>query len=154
MCVASCFGNSLSTKYAQKLEMDLGLDLSGPLDEAAAKGFMDKQDDQYRFIHDLVQKAAYSKMKEEDRCMYHFKYGLSLYSYSVNEDDDVSFFAAIDQINRGGPCAVEDSSQFPTLAQLNLQGTFCFFVFFSLFLSVTIFSQNNLLAFLYDPSGE
>ena len=80
-------------------------------------------DDQYRFAHDRIQEAAYNTIPAEKRCVIHFKYGIELSSLLIGEEDASAsvLFTAVNQLNLGGPHAVQDKSQYVTAARLNLR---------------------------------
>jgi len=53
--------------------------------------------------------------------LFHFTYGLSLASLSIEEGCDSILFVAVNQLNLGGPAIVQDPSQSFTVAGMNLR---------------------------------
>lgn len=120
LCVLSCFGASTECSLMQTLEGRLNMPLVAPLDVAATEGLLDTIGGHYRFVHDRVQESAYNMMRPDERCLYHFRYGLALASISMVDGNDSLLFRAVSQINHGGPAAVENDDQGNTIANLNL----------------------------------
>ncbi len=118
--VMSCFGACSKISLIETLEQVLNSPLARYLDVAVSEGLLTKSDGRYHFAHDRVQEAAYEMMKPEDRCLYHFQYGLALCSTNIFDMNNDIIFTAVNQINRGGPAAVSKPSQSSTLANLNL----------------------------------
>ncbi|KAL7547670.1 hypothetical protein ACHAWF_010954 [Thalassiosira exigua] len=118
ICTLSCFGASTSKRLVEILCKQLQLPLIEPLEVAVAEGIMDETNDSYKFGHDRLQEAAYNKMRSEDRYLFHFKYGIAL-ARVIDHSDVEILFSATDQLNRGGPAAVESPEQFALIAKLN-----------------------------------
>ena len=121
LCVLSCFGASVESALIKTLERALDKKLLDNLDVAVAEGFLDKIDDRYKFSHDRIQEAAYNMMTVKDRNVRHFQYGIALSSQLIGVGDDAILFAAANQLNLGGPEAIEDMSQNFIVAALNLR---------------------------------
>ncbi|KAL7481036.1 hypothetical protein ACHAW6_006712, partial [Cyclotella cf. meneghiniana] len=116
----SCFGASTDFEIIQAIETDLNLNLIEPLNVAIKEAFVNKLDGRYCFCHDRIHEAAYSMIAEQDRCLHHMNYGLSLMS-SVSRTDNTSLlFAAANQLNLGGPSAVPDAEKYYQIANCNL----------------------------------
>eukprot|EP00573_Skeletonema_grethae_P004439 CAMPEP_0201694914 /NCGR_PEP_ID=MMETSP0578-20130828/7019_1 /ASSEMBLY_ACC=CAM_ASM_000663 /TAXON_ID=267565 /ORGANISM="Skeletonema grethea, Strain CCMP 1804" /LENGTH=1341 /DNA_ID=CAMNT_0048180665 /DNA_START=152 /DNA_END=4177 /DNA_ORIENTATION=- len=120
--VLSCFGAS-SEKNAFVERQGLDDNILKNLEIAVAEGLVVKIDDQYRFAHDRIQEAAYNTIPAEKRCVIHFKYGIELSSLLIGEEDASAsvLFTAVNQLNLGGPHAVQDKGQYVTAARLNLR---------------------------------
>ncbi|KAL7547548.1 hypothetical protein ACHAWF_010831 [Thalassiosira exigua] len=117
----SCFGSSSRISLVETLERQLGILLIGPLETAVEQGFLDKTDGSYCFCHDQLQEAAYNLMRVEDRCFFHYRYGVALASHSLQAQDDNMLFVAANQVNLGGPETIQDPKQAERMAQLNLE---------------------------------
>jgi len=119
--VLSCFGASSESAFVESQGLDR--DILENLDIAVAEGFVEKKDDQYRFAHDRIQEAAYNTVSPLKRCLVHFNYGLELSSLLIEDEDanDSVLFTAVNQLNLGGPPAVQVHSQYLTAAKLNLR---------------------------------
>jgi hypothetical protein len=108
------------------LSMGLGLDLKNILQQASQKGFMIDVAGtslMFRFAHDKIREAAYELIPERQRRENHMRFGLALFTQTLDNivEDEELYFAAVNQINQGGPTAVHDPSQKNVFAQLNLK---------------------------------
>ena len=123
--VAACIGPYITESMLNYLSIDLGLDLKDILQHVSRKGFMIEiaGSTTFRFAHDKIQQAAYEMMPDHQRRENHLRYGLAMCTQTLNNiiDDDVLFFAAVNQINLGGPVAVHEPSQMIVFAELNLK---------------------------------
>ncbi|KAL7431794.1 hypothetical protein ACHAXH_004913 [Discostella pseudostelligera] len=123
--VASCIGSCVTYTMLGYLSTELELDLKDMLRQVSRKGFMIDiaSSTMFRFAHDKIQEAAYELMPEQQRRENHMRFGLLLCTHTMknNVEDDELFFAAINQINQGGPTAVHEPSQMSIIAQLNLK---------------------------------
>jgi predicted ATPase len=125
MQIASCFGSCVAKSILDYLSVEVGLDLADILRRVSENGFMINVSDStmFRFFHDKIQEAAYETMSELQRRETHMRLGLCLCTHTMEENDknDELFFAAVNQINMGGPAAIHDISQKNIIAELNLK---------------------------------
>ena len=123
--VASCIGSHMTESMLVNLSKELGLDLIEILRKLSQKGFMIDitGSAMFRFAHDKIQQAAYEMMPDHERRINHMRFGLALWNHTLNNDveNEELFFAAVNQINQGGPTAVQESSQTSKFAELNLR---------------------------------
>ncbi|KAL7536583.1 hypothetical protein ACHAXR_007263 [Thalassiosira sp. AJA248-18] len=119
LCTLSCFGACSDCALIKVLET-CGSPMIELLDIAVAEGILDKINDSYSFCHDRLQEAAYGLMKPEERCLFHFKYGVALVPRALDLKNDSLLFTAASQINRAGPAVVKDVEQSLLIANLNL----------------------------------
>eukprot|EP00985_Skeletonema_marinoi_P011488 scaffold5474_cov81-Skeletonema_marinoi.AAC.1 len=118
----SCFGASVEIAFVKTLERALEMwGLCDNLDIAIDEGLLEKKGDERRFSHDRIQEAAYNTLPADMRCLFHHACGMALASFSTSESDDSILFAAVNQINLGGPAAIQDTSQSFTIATVNLR---------------------------------
>ena len=118
----SCFGASLEIAFVKTLEIALDMrGLCDNLDLAVDEGLLEKTDDHLRFSHDRIQEAAYNTVPAHQRYLVHHLYGMALASFSTTQSDDSILLTAANQINLGGPIAVQDSRQSLTVADINLR---------------------------------
>ncbi|KAK1746027.1 putative ATPase [Skeletonema marinoi] len=96
LVILSCFGASADISLMEVLEREIA-----PLDEAVAHSVLGKRNGEFYFMHDKLQEAAYSKMKPEERCLHHNRYGLALGFVAARERDDRVLLTAVSQINHG-----------------------------------------------------
>lgn len=128
LSVMACFGASLDDVLVDSLEQALPIELITPLNIAVKEGLLDKINCQYRFCHDYVQDAAYNVIMPQEKCLHHFQHGLSLaklylVEVSMGQDNDDTLFAAVNQLNLGGPAALdpEVGEEGFTVSMLNLK---------------------------------
>jgi len=114
---------------------------------------LDKTNRNYKFSHDRIQEAAYSRIDQDERRILHSQYGLILCNHAIkHKTDDAMLFTAVDQINRAGPSVVLTSVHGSMMAQSNLQKLFEF--------GISFLSQNhwveeyNLSLSLYDNAAK
>eukprot|EP00985_Skeletonema_marinoi_P012756 scaffold6228_cov220-Skeletonema_marinoi.AAC.1 len=118
----SCFGASVEIAFVKTLEIALEMrGLCDNLDIAVDEGLLEKKGGELRFSHDRIQEAAYNTLPADERCLFHHVCGMALVSYSTSESDDNILLAAVNQINLGGPAAVQDTSQSSNIAKVNLR---------------------------------
>jgi len=121
VCVLSCFGATADTAFIKTLEKALDRKLLDSLDTAVAEGLLDKIDDKYRFSHDRIQEAAYNMMNILEQGRSHFTYGMALAPLATGEEEYSILLTAANQLNLAGPEAVQEESQYVTIADLNLR---------------------------------
>eukprot|EP00984_Skeletonema_dohrnii_P028978 scaffold19263_cov118-Skeletonema_dohrnii-CCMP3373.AAC.1 len=118
----SCFGASVEIAFVKTLERALEMGgLCDNLDIAVDEGLLEKKGGQLRFSHDRIQEVAYNTLPADERCLFHNVCGMALASFSTSESDDNILLAAVNQINLGGPAAIQDTSQSFTIATVNLR---------------------------------
>jgi len=116
----SCFGGSSNCSLIETLEAQLGHPLTAPLDLAVTESILNKRDGYYFFCHDRLREAAYNMIPTEEKCLFHFQYGVALVPHALKIEDDDLLYKATSQINLGGVAAVEDAEQAILIASLNL----------------------------------
>jgi predicted ATPase len=123
--VAACIGSCVTESMLSYLMIGIGLNLKETLQQASQKGFMIDLAGatMFRFAHDKIQQAAYELMSDQQRRENHMRFGLALCTQSLDNiaQDEELFFAAVNQINLGGPTAVQEPSQRKVIAELNLK---------------------------------
>ncbi|KAL7534218.1 hypothetical protein ACHAWF_004756 [Thalassiosira exigua] len=122
--MASCLGSSAKYAVIDILSRSLGANLRVFLDQAVQKGFMVKVDNTcIRFSHDKIQQAAYEMMSIQERLQNHMRFGLTICSHAVNSagGNDELLFAAINQINRGGPDSLPNPNRKAMVGSMNLR---------------------------------
>ena len=119
--ILSCFGASSESAFVENQGLDRSMVEN--LEIAVGEGLVDKIDGQYRFAHDRVQEAAYNTVSAQERCLIHFKYGLELSSLLIGDEGASAsvLFTAVNQLNLGGPTAVQNESHGITASRLNLR---------------------------------
>ncbi|KAL7542211.1 hypothetical protein ACHAWF_015697 [Thalassiosira exigua] len=118
--VLSCFDVQAHHDIVRGLEQKLDQPLIQPLEVVVAEGLLKHVDEFYILTHDKIQEVAYQMIKPEDRCLYHFKNGVSLVPFALNMKNDDAICVAANQINIAGPEAVNNEEQGLLIASLNL----------------------------------
>jgi len=116
----SMFGSSSKSKYIKLLEEDLNVKLIEHLHIAVAEGLVNYLDGSFYFSHDRIQKVSYDMVEEHDRSCNHLMYGKCLVQHALATGSDDLLFTSVNQINIGGPSAIEDSSDYFKMAEHNL----------------------------------
>eukprot|EP00804_Cyclotella_cryptica_P007107 CCRYP_014514-RA/>CCRYP_014514-RA protein AED:0.02 eAED:0.01 QI:0/1/0.8/1/1/1/5/397/1398 len=116
----SCLGASAECEVIYAIETNLNLNLIEPLNVAVAEGLLNKVDGRYCFCHDRVHEATYGIIEEQDRCLHHMNYGLSLIDVFFTTDNASLLLTAATQINLAGPSAVQDAEKYHQIANYNL----------------------------------
>ena len=118
--VLACFGSCTDCSLVEKIELELGLTLSGSLGAAVTEGIIVKMNEKYYFAHDRVFEAIFSLILPEERCFYHYKYGMALCLCAARENNDDLLLIAVVQVNLGAPIAITNEQQRVQAARLNL----------------------------------
>ena len=73
----------------------------------------------YRFAHDRIQQAAYSRIEEKTKPKVHLKIGREMLKLILDEDFGERIFTIVDQLNLGARLIIAEKEK-GKLAQLNL----------------------------------
>eukprot|EP00984_Skeletonema_dohrnii_P003488 scaffold1177_cov117-Skeletonema_dohrnii-CCMP3373.AAC.4 len=115
----SCFGSKVSLEVLALVRSSGGnLDIMNTLDYLAKARFVERSDEKYRFVHDMILHAAQGAVDENERMiiMEELLQALLPHGYS----DDTILFIVVDLISRVGADRVHDSETRLLYAQLNL----------------------------------
>ena len=117
--LASCIGEKfdletlafISGRSLEKMFLDLH--------EALKEGLISISGNNYKFLHDRIQKAAYSLIRKEEKQQIHLKIGQFLLKQTQKDELDAKIFTIVYQLNLGlgSACSQKERSK---LAQLNL----------------------------------
>ncbi|KAL7554477.1 hypothetical protein ACHAWF_017948 [Thalassiosira exigua] len=126
--IASCIGSRLKQPMIDILQEVGGQNFQDLLCRVYEKGYMDMANVggqiEFCFAHDRIQQAAYETMSGQQQRKQHMNIGIVICAHSLANtegDNDVLFFMAINQINKGGPETISDPNQRNTIASLNLK---------------------------------
>jgi predicted ATPase len=117
---AACIGNQFDIAT---LALLTGGDDEAILDrvqEMVAAGLILERGDDYYFVHDRIQEAAYALMSSEYRACTHLSIGRLLLQRHRTSDDAQDLFRMVDQLNHGLHL-VEDEQERMQIARLNLK---------------------------------
>jgi len=116
----ACLGNraeigTLGMVYQQPEEA-----IHAALWEAVLAGLISRQGNDYKFLHDRIQQAAYSLFPDEKRAAVHLSIGRKLLASVAAEELPERLFDAANQLNRGGTSLV-DRQEKAQVAAINLR---------------------------------
>jgi PAS domain S-box-containing protein len=94
-------------------------ELHADLWEALRLGLVVRAEDSYRFVHDRVQEAAYSLLREDARELSHLRIGRLLVEHQSHEQREESVFVLVGQLNRGS-ALIDSKAERERVAELNL----------------------------------
>jgi PAS domain S-box-containing protein len=115
-----CLGNmaeigTLSIVYEQTEEA-----MRAALWEAVRAGLIVHQGNNYKFLHDRIQQAAYSLFPEDRRAAVHLRIGRKLLANMTAEEFTEQLFEIANQFNRGGSL-IADRDERAQVATINLR---------------------------------
>eukprot|EP00985_Skeletonema_marinoi_P025868 scaffold19435_cov73-Skeletonema_marinoi.AAC.3 len=119
LVMLSCFGSEVSLEVLALVRSSCGnSDIMNTLESAAQARFVERSDEKYRFVHDMILHAAQEAVDENEHMviMKELLQALLPYGYS----DDTILFIVVDLISRVGAERVHDSETRLLYAQLNL----------------------------------
>jgi PAS domain S-box-containing protein len=90
------------------------------LHAAVQAGLIVSCEEQYRFLHDRVQEAAYALIPDDRRASFHLLVGRRLLTQLNDEDLAEEIFDTVNHLNIGAPAAT-DPNERTQIAQLNLR---------------------------------
>ena len=88
--------------------------------EAVHAGFVYRQDSSYKFLHDRIQQAAYSLIREEYRAEVHLRIGRVLLASMAADEFAEHLFDVANQLNRGAALLL-DLNEKAQVATINLR---------------------------------
>jgi PAS domain S-box-containing protein len=86
---------------------------------ARRQELVERTGDQYRFVHDRVQEAAYALIPEGERPSVHLRLGRLLAAHTPPDEREEAIFDILNQLNRGADSVVSREER-EHLAELNL----------------------------------
>jgi len=90
------------------------------LREAVRAGLVLRQENDYRFLHDRIQQAAYSLIREEHRAETHLRIGRALLASAMADQLAERLFDVANQLNRGAALLI-DRDEKSQVATINLR---------------------------------
>ncbi|WP_224369498.1 trifunctional serine/threonine-protein kinase/ATP-binding protein/sensor histidine kinase [Hyalangium versicolor] len=117
---AACVGNSFSLPFLHVIsDMVDAAEVEQGLEAALQEGMLVRAGpDQYRFLHDRIQQAAYALIPEEDRKAVHLRIGRLLLESVPPEALSERLFSIVSQLNAGAGLIL-DPEERHRLARLN-----------------------------------
>jgi len=115
----ACLGNLAEiTPLLTVLEMSQE-QVHAVLWESVRQGLVERLDGSYKFIHDRVQEAAYSRIPEESRADAHLRIGRLLAARTSPEIQEETIFDIVNHLNRA-VALITARKERENLAELNL----------------------------------
>jgi PAS domain S-box-containing protein len=115
----ACFGNVADAATLSAVRGTSEEETQSDLWEALQLELVLRGADSYRFVHDRVQEAAYSRIPEELRSATHLRVGRLLNAQISPEKREESIFEIVNQLNRGSSL-IASCDEREHLAELNL----------------------------------
>ena len=115
----ACLGNSTEFELLRMTSQKPIQELHDHLWEAVRAGLIFRSNDEYRFLHDRVQEAAYSLIPHDLRAETHLRLGTLLAEHTPAGKREEVIFEIVNQLNRGSGliASVEEREK---VAELNL----------------------------------
>jgi predicted ATPase/GAF domain-containing protein len=115
----ACMGNSAEFALLEMASQRPTEEMHGQLWEAIRVGLIFRSEHSYTFLHDRVQEAAYSLIREEARAAAHLRIGWLLTTHITPKEREEAIFEIVNQFNRGVAfIAARDERE--QVAELNL----------------------------------
>jgi PAS domain S-box-containing protein len=115
----ACLGNSVDFAMLRTVYQDSSGAMHGQLWEAVRTGLIFRSEDCYRFLHDRVQEAAYSRIPQKLRAEAHLRIGMLMVSSTSPDKLEEGIFEIVNQLNRGAHLISSIGEQ-ERIAELNL----------------------------------
>jgi PAS domain S-box-containing protein len=116
----ACLGNNAEAETLERVLAAPKAEVRESLDAAVRDGIIIAHGEQYRFLHDRVQEAAYALIPDHARSALHLTVGRRLLTKPHDEDFADESFEAVNHLNLGAS-AIADPKERARLARLNLE---------------------------------
>src|SRR5271165_5160985 len=116
----ACLGHSAEITSLAIVQGKSEKELHSDLWEAARGGFVLRQGESYKFVHDRVQEAAYALIPEELRAQFHLSVGRLMIAKMTPEQIADKIFDIVNQLN-SGLALISDPDEKERVAELNLK---------------------------------
>jgi PAS domain S-box-containing protein len=115
----ACLGNHAEAATLSLVHEASGDEIHSALWDAVRAGLVFRLDDDYAFLHDRIQEAAYALVPEDERAAVHLRIGRLLAGHTSDEKREEMIFEIVNQLNRGVALitSIEEREQ---VAELNL----------------------------------
>src|SRR5467141_1204322 len=113
----ACRGNVADSATLALVHGETEQAIHGALREAVRAGLVLRQENDYRFLHDRIQQAAYSLIREEHRAETHLRIGRALLASVMADQLAERLFDVANQLNRGAALLIgrDEKSQVATI---------------------------------------
>jgi predicted ATPase/signal transduction histidine kinase len=118
--ITSCFGSCLSITLMETIYAKENKRFKAALHPLINKGIMIQNQNDLRFVHDIVQESVYSMMSREEQTKLHLSAGRKLLKMTPENEIDNQIFMIADQMNFARSIIGEAQEQL-NLARLNLK---------------------------------
>jgi PAS domain S-box-containing protein len=116
----ACLGNVADSATLALVHGETEQAIHGALREAVRAGLILRQENDYRFLHDRIQQAAYSLIREEHRAETHLRIGRALLASMMADQLAERLFDVANQLNRGATLLI-DRDEKSQVATINLR---------------------------------
>jgi serine/threonine protein kinase len=115
----ACLGNSAGITTLSMVRGSSEEEVHSDLWEAVRLELIVRMEGAYKFVHDRVQEAAYSLIREELRAEAHLRIGRLLRAHTAPEKREEAIFEIVNQVNRGA-ALISSRDEREQAAELNL----------------------------------
>ncbi len=115
----ACFGSGAQIKILSLALNVSEQEVSALLQEAVEQGFIQKSGEDYQFVHDRIQEAAYALIADTLRAEFHLRIGRLLLDQIPQGELEEWVFEVVSQLDRGMDLIVSQEER-DELARLNL----------------------------------
>jgi predicted ATPase/signal transduction histidine kinase/ActR/RegA family two-component response regulator len=115
-----CLGNMAEIGTLSMVYQQTEAAMHAALWEAVRAGLIVRQGNDYKFLHDRIQQAAYSLFPEEGRAAVHLRIGRKLLANMTADELTEQLFEVANQFNQGGSLIV-DRNEKAQVATINLR---------------------------------
>ena len=123
-CIGASFNLSTIATVCKKPKHAVAKDLIAGIQDGLVLPISELDDElliqDYKFLHDRVQQAAYNSLAEKDRIPVHLQIGSLLLANATSDDLSARLFDIVNHLNIGSSLISSESEKL-TLARLNLQ---------------------------------
>jgi len=115
----ACLGNRADIATLSIIRGTSAAEVHANLWEALRQEFLVRLDSSYKFVHDRIQEATYSLIREERRAEAHLRIGRLLRARTPPENGNGAIFEIVGQLNRAA-ALITTAEEREQLAELNL----------------------------------
>jgi predicted ATPase/class 3 adenylate cyclase len=109
--LAACIGNTFDVKTITIIASEQTANVLEILEESLLSSLIVMAGNNFKFVHDRVQQAAYSMIPEEDKSRTHHKIAVLLLENTPEQEIDEKLFDIVNHYNKGGATIKDDEKE-------------------------------------------